>query len=183
MTAAAGTSGDHVRPGAGTRNRSASALARYNARVAVDLDPRAAGMLRALLDPGAGGAAALRDLAAGDGHAHASAHAWCTSVVTVAHDVAGSGTVRPGAEVACRRCVDVARTATDLLGRAASVALPAHVRGLGAASALRSVVVLACADLDRCPHRDVVVASLTAPWSAGVLDAIAAVPGAGTTEG
>jgi hypothetical protein len=183
VTAAAGTSGAHVRSGAGTRNRSASALARYNARVAVDLDPRAAGMLRALLDPGAVGAAALRDLGGGAAPPHASAHAWCTSVVTVAHDVAGSGTVRPGAEVACRRCVDVARTATDLLGRAASVALPAHVRGLGAASALRSVVVLACADLDRCPHRDVVVASLIAPWSAGVLDAIAAVPGAGTAEG
>jgi len=183
VTAAAGTAGDHVRAGAGTRNRSASALARYNARVAVDLDPRAAGMLRALLDPGAVGATTLRDLVGVDGHAHGSAHAWCTAVITVAHDVAGSGTVRPGAEVACRRCVDGARTATDLLGRAASVALPAHVQGLGAASALRTVVVLACADLDRCPHRDVVVASLTAPGSAGVLDAIAAVTGAGTARG
>ncbi|WP_168217013.1 hypothetical protein [Cellulomonas sp. Y8] len=183
MTATAGTSGDHVRPGAGTRNRSASALARYNARVAVDLDPRAAGMLRALLDPGAGGAAALRDLVGDDAHAHASAHAWCTSVITVAHDVAGSGTARPGAGASCRRCVEAARTATDLLGRAASVALPAHVQGLGAASALRSVVVLACADLDRCPHRDAVVASLTAPGSARVLDAVAAVRGAGAARG
>lgn len=151
-----------VRVGGGNRTRSMAALARYNARVALESSAEARSALQALLDPGNGFGALTGDLLEvlpGDDHARCRA---LTSHVTSVSD-RGRYLVAPAiAEVLGRSGIpqDLSLVLADFIEVAT---VPTGARTFGDApidGLLHVLPVLVCHDLHDCPSRFLVVASL-----------------------
>lgn len=177
---AADTARRTARAGGGTRTRSLAARARYNARIAMSLDPRSQDALTALLDAGRGYASLARRLVAVDGEQprDPGPHDLCRILGRPPHPLPGGNRVAlqpaPIARYLEQRADVPARIAgalSEALAAATGASVgPLTLGTLPLAALLTALVVLVCPDLDACGAQQTVLAALADPGATHVLE-------------
>ncbi|HEY0186794.1 MAG TPA: hypothetical protein VGC67_04845 [Cellulomonas sp.] len=188
-----------IRVGGGSRNRSGLALARYNARVAVSVDPRAGAALHALLGSAPGLAALAAGLGGGSGAVPggdpsggaATGHGTCATILRVAGAVPVSRSVGLSVAEIEDFLHDRAGAHRELAAAVAAALVTASGPQVGVLTlgpfplppVLRGLVVLVCPDLADCTGLAEVVEALADERTAPAVASFRELPGRGRAVG